>query len=244
MPDVAVDACNRTRFMRATLPKQAIAPLMARQADVVLLLCRVLGVFSEANGNGFFSSACLYMRSARPMKRLTPALFSFRLRPRKSLTHRSRFKVRCLIDMTRRTDFIPNVVTGGCSWRRRVGSSDIGRLSQEFRPQLRRRRTRLTTTFEIASSNLRSALRGQLLVGTYCEGAVSFNAGIRVFAVRCHKRPTETARGVPTTIERRAARRNKLRAAWAVNTAARLSTLHHARPGRSSSALDVGLRST
>src|SRR6187549_1208926 len=101
MPGVAVDACNRTRFMRATFPKQAIAALMARQADAVLLLCRVLGVLSEANGDGFFSSACLYVRSARAMTRLTPSLFYFRLRPRKSLTHRSRCKVRCLIDMTR-----------------------------------------------------------------------------------------------------------------------------------------------
>jgi len=40
--------------MRTTLPKQAIAPLMARQADAVLLLCRVLGVFSEACGHPSF----------------------------------------------------------------------------------------------------------------------------------------------------------------------------------------------
>jgi len=132
MADVTVDACDGPRFMRTAFPKQAVSPLMARQTGIVLFLCRVPGVFGEANGNGFFSSAGLDVRPAWAMTRLTPALFSFGFRARESLTHYSRVKVGRLIDMTSCTAFIPNVVARTLCWRRRFGPSDIGGLCHEY----------------------------------------------------------------------------------------------------------------
>src|SRR5678815_4044010 len=132
MTDVAVHACDGPRFMRTAFPKQPVAPLMARQAHVVLLLCRVLGVFGEADRNGFFSSSRLYMCSAGPMTRLTPALFSFRFRPGEGFTHCSRVKVRCLIGMTCCADFIANVVARSLCWSRRFGASDVGGMCHDY----------------------------------------------------------------------------------------------------------------
>src|SRR5437867_6433323 len=87
MPDVTVHTCDVPRFVRASLPEQPVAPLMARQAGAVLFVGRISGIFGEADGNGIFPPSRFDMGFAWTVAGLTPKLFLFISRTRKRFPH-------------------------------------------------------------------------------------------------------------------------------------------------------------
>src|SRR5262245_49720287 len=92
VPGVAVDTGNFSRVVWTSLPKEPVAPFMARQAAVVLFFDRVSGVPGEANRNRFLTTASVNVAFAGTMTRLASQLFFLGFWSCKSLAHNCRLE--------------------------------------------------------------------------------------------------------------------------------------------------------
>src|SRR5215469_7624549 len=109
MADVAVDAGDVPRFMRAAIPEHAIALRMARKASIVLLFHGIGRGLLESNRNGR-GPARFRVCSPRAMAGFASQLFQVSARVRKCMTHDCVLEMFALISMAGEARIHANVI--------------------------------------------------------------------------------------------------------------------------------------
>src|SRR5262245_22170602 len=110
---VAIHACHRPRFMRATPPKQLISAGMALQAGKVLLGYCVLRVFGKADRNRILGTACLDMCTTRTVTRFATASLVGSVRVRHGFAHCRSVEASALVLVTGDACIAPDIIAIG-----------------------------------------------------------------------------------------------------------------------------------
>jgi hypothetical protein len=113
--DMAIDAGDTSRLVRASLPEQPLALLVAGQACVVLLFDCIVGIFGETNRNGVFAASRFNVSFAGTMTGFAPQFFFLVFGARERLPHDCVLEVLTLVRMANDAGIAAHIVSAGLS---------------------------------------------------------------------------------------------------------------------------------